>query len=381
MRVITIQSPRKLVFGRECSKCCADDLKSEDVKRVLLITGPNTRPLASELIAAAPEELILYNRIDREPTIAMFEDALAVARKAHVEAVIGLGGGSVLDVAKLVAALIEEHGSIQNVFGVGRLACRKIFLACIPTTAGTGSEVSPNAILLDETAQVKKGVISPYLVPDATYIDPLLTATMPSHVTAATGLDSLTHCIEAYTNRFAHPVIDLYALEGIRLIGKSLRAAVKNGGDIDAREKMALGSMYGGLCLGPVNTAAVHALAYPLGGRFHVAHGISNAVLLAHVMAFNIPASPERYAEVAVALGAEPRSDALETAREGIQRVKQLISECGIPKSLSEIGIPRDAIPWMAETAIKVTRLIKNNPREIDFENAELIYLNAFDEG
>jgi len=334
--------------------------------------------LARELIAAMPFDVVLYDRIDQEPTIVMFEDAVSIARESDVEAVIGVGGGSPLDVAKLVAALMDGSQRVQEVFGIGLLARRKTFLACLPTTAGTGSEVSPNAILLDESAQVKQGVVSPYLVPDATYIDPLLTTTMPSSVTAATGLDALTHCIEAYTNRFAHPIVDVYALEGIRLIAQSLPAAVERGADIETREKMSLGSMYGGLCLGPVNTAGVHALAYPLGGRFHVAHGVSNAVLLPHVMQFNISAAPERYAEVAIALGAKPQTDALATARQGVECVAQLSLRCGVPQSLRELGIAHGAIPWMAETAMKVTRLMKNNPREIRLKDAEFIYSNAF---
>src|SRR5262249_48336492 len=161
-----------------------------------------------------------------------------------------------------------------------------LFLVCLPTTAGTGSEVSPNAILLDEADQLKKGVVSPYLVPDAAYVDPQLTRSVPPSVTAATGLDALTHCIEAYANKFAHPAVDLYALQGVGIIAQNLLRAVRNGGDMEARTELSLGSFYGGLCLGPVNTAAVHALAYPLGGQFHVAHGVSNAVLLPHVIRF-----------------------------------------------------------------------------------------------
>jgi alcohol dehydrogenase class IV len=201
---------------------------------------------------------------------------------------------------------------------------------------------------------------------------------MPPVVTAGTGLDALTHCIEAYTNRFSHPAIDLYALEGIRLIAANLPRAVADGRDLDAREKLALGSMYGGLCLGPVNTAAVHALAYPLGGEFHVAHGISNAVLLPYVMEFNLRACPERYADVALALGAEPRSDPAETARQGVQRVHDIARQCGVPMSLADLNVPRSAVPHMAEAAMRVQRLLKNNPRELTIADATWVYEQAF---
>jgi len=222
-------------------------------------------------------------------------------------------------------------------------------------------------------------VVSPYLVPDASFVDPMLTLSVPPAVTAATGLDALTHCIEAYTNRFAHPMIDLYALAGIRLIAGNLARAAADGLRIEAREHLAVGSLYGGICLGPVNTAGVHALAYPLGGEFHIAHGISNAVLLPHVMNFNLPASPERFAEVAIALGAEEQSSALETARRGVARIHELARQCGVPMSLADLRVPRSAVPGMAEAAMQVQRLLKNNPRRLTAADAAAIYESAFE--
>src|SRR5699024_3953020 len=194
------------------------------------------------------------------------------------------GGGSVLDVAKLVAAQLNNGQSLEDIVGIKKLKNRDFLLICMPTTSGTGSEVSPNAILLDQRDNQKKGIISPFLVPDIVYADPLLTVTLPPSVTAATGIDALTHCIEAYANRFAHPLVDMYALEGIRLISSNIVEACKNGQDIEARSGMILGSLYGGVCLGPVNTAAVHALSYPLGSQFHIAHGLSNAILFPDVL-------------------------------------------------------------------------------------------------
>ena len=248
----------------------------------------------------------------------------------------------------------------------------------MPTTAGTGSEVSPNAIILDETEQLKKGVVSPHLVPDASYVDPLLTKTVPPDLTASTGMDALTHCIEAYANLFAHPMIDIYALQGIKLIGANLKLAYEDGEYVEARAKMSLGSLYGGLCLGPVNVGAVHALAYPLGGEFHVSHGVSNSLLLPHVLEFNIPAMPERYAQAAIALGVKPANSDLETAQRGLERIKQLSQECNIPAKLSGLGVPRTAIKRMAESAMTVTRLLKNNPRALKQSDAENIYERAY---
>jgi alcohol dehydrogenase class IV len=247
----------------------------------------------------------------------------------------------------------------------------------MPTTSGTGSEVSPIAILLDETDELKKGVISEHLVPDAAFVDPTLTVSCPPGVTAATGLDALTHCIEAYANRGAHPVVDTWALEGIRLIGNNLARAVHDGNDLEARTCLAQASLYGGLCLGPVNTAAVHALSYPLGGEFHVAHGVSNAVLLPHVLEFNLPAAPERYANVAVALGVERSSDALDTARRGVQRLVELAKECHVPMHMSELGVSESALDKMVRGAMTVKRLLDKNVRVVTETDAREIYRKA----
>ena len=213
---------------------------------------------------------------------------------------------------------------------------------------------------------------------DAAYIDPQLTWSVPSKITAETGMDALTHCIEAYTNKFAHPLIDVYALKGIQLIANNLLRAVKDGKDVEAREALSLGSMYGGMCLGPVNTAAVHALSYPLGGAFHISHGLSNAILLPSVMKFSRIACVERYAEVAIACGVEAGNDADETAQRGVDFITQLSKDCGIPTSLTEIGIPQSAVDSMAKAAMNVQRLLKNNPRVVTEEDARDIYNSLY---
>ena len=381
MRVITLLQPKRIVFGEGCASQCVDDLLALGLSRVFIVTSPPIVGLVEPLAHAVKRgsaSVTIYPEIATEPAIATFEATLEAARESEPDAVIGLGGGSAMDVAKLVAALYDGQQSMREVFGIGKLASRTLYLACLPTTAGTGSEVSPNAILLDETDELKKGVVSPHLVPDAAYVDPLLTLTLPPPVTAATGLDALTHCIEAYANRFAHPIVDLYTLEGIRLIGANLLRAVENGDDVEARANMALGSLYGGLGLAPVNTAAVHALAYPLGGEFHVAHGVSNAVLLPPVLEFNLPAAPERYAEIALAMGAEAGASPLETAQRGLDKMRELSRRCSIPAGLSELGVPAEAIPRMAQSAMKVTRLLKNNLRELTAADAEAIYRAAY---
>ncbi len=308
----------------------------------------------------------------------MFQHTLAQARTFAPDLIIGIGGGSPLDVAKLIAALTNSPQRIEEAFGIGNLTTRNLPLICVPTTAGTGSEVSPNAILLDESEQMKKGVISPHLVPDATFIDPELMCTVPAHVTAATGLDALTHCIEAYANNFAHPMIDTWALDGIRKIAASLATAVREPNNLAAREQVALGSLYGGLCLGPVNTAAVHALSYPLGSRYHVPHGHANAILMPHVCRFNLLTAPNRYRDIALALGAREEGSAEATAIAGLEKLWKLIRSTGLEMNLARLNIPADDIPAMATAGLNVTRLMKNNLRPMTQHDAEDIYRAAF---
>ncbi len=381
MKEITLLQPQKIVFGTGCIKNLVDDYQKLGFKRLFVLTAPPIRPLIEEPLAVLAERGIsieVVQDIVAEPTVNDFKRILEQARRFGADSVVGIGGGSVLDVTKLVASFINSEQQVEDCFGTGFIKAKGLWFACLPTTAGTGSEVSPNAILLDERDHLKKGIVSPYLIADAAYVDPKLTWSVPAKVTADTGMDALTHCIEAYTNKFAHPTVDIYALQGIRLIAANLEKAVKNGHDVEAREALALGSLYGGLCLGPVNTAAVHALSYPLGGEFHIPHGLSNAILLPSVMKFNRPANLRRYAEVALALGCEPGQDADETAQHGVEFIYRLAEAVGIPQKLSELGIPQTAVPGMAKAAMEVQRLLKNNPREVTEQDALNIYNSLY---
>jgi alcohol dehydrogenase len=377
---ITLHQVKHLAFGAGCAQQCVDYLIARAARSVFVVTSPPIRSIGEPLIAALKQQgcsVTLWSDVTQEPSIADFESGLAAARAAKADVVIGLGGGSAMDVAKLIAAFVDGKQTLRGSFGIGKLQSRSTQLVCLPTTSGTGSEVSPIAILLDESDELKKGVISEHLVPDAAFVDPSLTVSMPPAVTASTGLDALTHCIEAFANRNAHPIVDTWALEGIRLISQHLVRAVKHGDDIEARTALSQASLYGGLCLGPVNTAAVHALAYPLGGEFHVAHGISNSVLLPHVLEFNIPAAPARYAHVARAMGISSTGDDLQTARLGVQRIADLSKQCNIPTTLREFGIKDTDIDRMAKAAMTVTRLLDKNLRVVTEQDAREIYRRA----
>src|SRR5215469_15842707 len=381
MRPITFLQPNRLTFGAGCLAEAIAYLAAIPSRRIHIVhsssLAPTVEHMQRELLTGGCT--VTKDRAHAsEPTIASFNFALARARAADPHCIVGIGGGSALDLAKLLASFVRSDQRVEDTFGIGLLTSRDCHLVCIPSTSGTGSEVSPNAILLDEAAQLKKGVISSHLVPDAAFIDPTLTHSVPSAVTAYTGLDALTHLIEAYTNRFAHPLVDLYALEGIALCARFLPRAVRNPNDAEARESMSRASLYGGLCLGPVNTAAVHALAYPLGGEFHLPHGLSNTVLLPAVFRFNAEASPERHAHVARALGAAPQSTPFETALAGATQLEQLTSDCGIDTNLAHHGIDRSTIPHLAAAAMTVQRLLRNNPRDITRADAESIYAECF---
>jgi alcohol dehydrogenase class IV len=377
MSAVTLLQVPRLAIGSGCRAQCREYLASLGVERVFVIAPPFGVEHVKPLVAGIAHVEIDAS-IEAEPTVSGFERILARAQSFKPDAVIGLGGGSAIDVAKLVAALLDDTQQVNDVFGIGLVKGRAARLICIPTTAGTGAEVSPNAILFDERDNIKKGVVSPWLVPDAAFVDAELTLSVPPSVTAATGLDALTHCIEAYTNKFAHPVVDVWALEGIHQIAESLVEAVAAPSSLAAREKMALGSLYGGLCLGPVNTAAVHALSYPLGGWFHIPHGHANAILLPHVMRFNAVAAPARYAAVALAMGAAQGATDTATAEAGIQKLWELIRATGLEMRLSALGIDEAETPRLAAAGLGVARLMKNNPRQMTQQNAEAIFHAAF---
>lgn len=378
---LSIHFPGKLVFGKGTLGKLADEIRSLDASRVLIVTITPLLPSLADFTASLGDSgvaVLTDTSIVQEPTFSDFESLMKKINSFDADVVIGIGGGSVLDIAKLVAAQLGNTQSLQDIVGIGLLKGRTKKLVCVPATSGTGSEASPNAILVDNSDGQKKGIISPFLVPDIVYIDPLLTMSVPPAITAATGLDALTHCLEAYTNKFAQPFIDMYAFEGMRLIAANIVQAVNNGDDEEARTQVAMGSLLGGFCLGPVNTAGVHALSYPLGSMFHLPHGLSNALLLPYVMEYNAVAAPKRYADAAVALGCERDTDDMATATRGIEKIRSLIKDCGIPARLHEVGVPEDAIPQMAKDAMKIQRLLKNNPRLIEEENAIEIYKAAY---
>ncbi len=308
VRMLNFKMSGKLLMGYDAIQELPAQVKALEGTKPLLVTDPGLvkAGICSKVELLLKENQIqytLYSEVEADPRIEVVFSALELAKSNQCDLVIGLGGGSSLDIGKMVAVMMRNDAPIANLIGIGNIPKPGLPTIMIPTTAGTGSEVTPIVVLSDKAEQLKKGVVSDFLYPDVALVDPLLMVSLPSFITAYTGIDALTHAIEAYTNKFAQPFIDTFALKAIELISRNLPEAVKNGTNEEARYNMALGSLYGGMCLGAVNTAAVHALAYPLGGMFDVPHGVANSLLLPYVIEFNLESNLEKYARIAEALG------------------------------------------------------------------------------
>jgi alcohol dehydrogenase class IV len=379
IKSITLNWPPVIEFGEGKRGTLKDHLTS--AKRVFFLVDP---PIVASLEVLLSEikkmgiETMVSSDVVPEPPFSALNRLLEPVKTFFPDVIVGIGGGSAMDLAKLISVLFPGDQKAGEIIGIDNVKGRHIKLVTLPTTSGTGSEVTPIAVLTDEEQHLKKGVVSRFLIPDIAIVDPELTYSLPPAITASTGMDAMTHCIEAFTNKYSHPMIDIIALDGIRLIAENLEKVVKDGADQQARWAMSLASLYGGFCLGPVNTAATHALAYPLGGEFKIAHGVSNSVLLPFIMTYNLPSCVEKYARMARVMGVKEKGPEKEIARQGILKIREIACNCGIPASLEELSIPADAIDSMAEAALKVTRLLDNNPRPITRDDAREIFLKAY---
>lgn len=372
LRPIEIARPASLHFGAGLVPLIGRWARERGVSRTLVITGKSNAKRIDLL--ELPGQVEVFGEAMPEPDIPNLNAALAMAERVKPDLVVGFGGGSAMDLAKLVAVLPGSGQAIHDVVGPEKVHGRRALLAQVPTTAGTGSEAGTRALVTDPATQNKLAVQSRFMMADLTVVDPELTLTVPSAVTAATGVDALAHCAEGFTSRKAHPLMDLYALEGIRLVGRYLARAVRDGGDREARAGLALASLYGGYSLGPVNTTAGHAVAYPLGTRHHVAHGLACAVIFPHTLAFNAPAVADKTALVLQALGvAAPQQEAAI-----FEAAYGWCAGLGIEMHLSKLGVPRDDLPTMATDAHAIRRLLDNNPRDLPRDRILQMYEAAF---
>lgn len=333
---------------------------------------------AMEGIKSAGLELHLIDDVVADPPESVILTAVEEAKAAGVDGVVSVGGGSSLDTAKLIAVLTSSTQPIEEMYGVGLVTGSRLPLVLAPTTAGTGSEVTPISIVTTGTNE-KKGVVSQQLIPDWAILDAELTVGLPAHITAATGIDAMVHAIEAYTSKHKKNVVsDCLAREALRLLGGNIHTACTNGEDRAARSNMLLGSMLAGMAFANSPVAAVHALAYPLGGHFHVPHGLSNALVLPYVLEFNMEGASEQYAEIGPIIFPELAGKSVEEIGKGmVEGFKAMGPALGMQSKLAEVGVNHNNLPMLAEDAMKQTRLLVNNPREMTYEAALNIYTQA----
>ena len=357
----------EIMAGRDCRKVAF-------VTDALILKLGLAEPALASLRAAGVETWI-FDEVIADPPEAMILAAVKEARAQGVDGVVSIGGGSSLDTAKLIAVLACSDQTIADIYGIGLVKGERLPLVLAPTTAGTGSEVTPISIVTTGASE-KKGVVAPQLLPDWAILDAELTVGLPAAVTAATGIDAMVHAIEAFTSKHRKNVVsDCLAREALALLGANIRKACVTPQDRDARSDMLLGSMLAGMAFANAPVAAVHALAYPLGGHFHVPHGLSNALVLPYVLEFNMPEAGLLYADLGPIVFPELAGKAPEAKARGlVEGLKALGPALGMQTRLGEVGVSHNHLPMLAEDAMKQTRLLVNNPREMTYEAALKIY-------
>lgn len=384
MTAFTFSTVGRIVSGpgaaRELDTLCVP----LGIRHPLLVTDPGlvaiglVQPL-QQALEAAGLDVVLFDQVREDPPESVVEAAAELARREGADGVIAVGGGSSMDVAKVVAALLDGRQPLADMYGVDQLRGGRLPLILVPTTAGTGSEVTPVAVLTTGKT-TKAGVSSAVLLPDVAVLDPDLTLGLPPAVTAMTGVDAMVHAIEAYTSRHRkNPISDTLARSALSLLARNIRTAVHDGGNRDARGAMLLGAMQAGQAFANAPVAAVHALAYPLGGHYHIPHGLSNSLVLPSVLDFNAPVASHLYAELAELVVGQPvaGSDEAKT-RALIDALRELIDDVALPATLSAAGVRAEDIDRLAADAMLQQRLLVNNPREVALEDARAIYQAAY---
>ncbi|WP_394561115.1 iron-containing alcohol dehydrogenase [Aquipseudomonas alcaligenes] len=379
MRTLAFNTTKSILIECGASRRLATHVRALGCQSVLLVTDPGV--LAARLLDPVLAELestglkvVLFADVQADPPESVILVAVEAAKAAAADCVIGFGGGSSLDAAKLTALLARSGESLAEVYGINLAKGPRLPLILIPTTAGTGSEVTAVSVVTTGEGQ-KNVVISPLLLPDLAVLDAELTCGLPAPVTAATGIDAMVHAIESYTSRhLKNPISDCLAREALRLLSANLHQACRNGADLEARENMLLGACLAGMAFANSPVAAVHALAYPLGARFHIPHGLSNSLVLEPVVRFNLQAAAPLYAELAEIVLPGLSGDVLAKANALAEYLGSLAGELGLPTRLRELGIGESDLDALALDATKQARLLGNNPREMNRDDIRSIY-------
>ncbi|MFH1480412.1 MAG: iron-containing alcohol dehydrogenase [Pseudomonadota bacterium] len=384
-RLISIEGVRKTIFGQGAVSQIGEECKKLKASRVLLVmdrelSKTHLRLKLEAILKKSRIKLFNYLDVTPEPSPSLADLGAELAKKEKVGSIVAVGGGSTMDVAKAIAVLVRNEGKVKDYIGLNLVKRPGLPTIMVPTTAGTGSEVTFTSVFTMRETKTKGGINSPFLYPHTAILDPELTLDLNPAVTAYTGMDALTHAIESFTSLQSHFLTEPISLKAIEAIGANLRKAVFNGQDLQVRENMMKGSYLGGLGLAMSGVGAVHALAYPLGALFDIPHGIANAVMLPYVLEYNYPGDMDKFCLITLALeGKSYGSSSRELASRASKVVWALGRDIGIPASLRDLDIPEEAIPRMAEAAMKVERPMKNNPRPMTLKIAEKIYMKAFE--
>lgn len=379
MKGFQFQSTKSALIEPGSSRRLGELARGLGVRSLLIVTdkGIEQAGLLRGTLEGLEDEGIpvtLFTEVEADPPEDVIHAAVDIATTYQIDGVIGFGGGSSMDVAKLVALLATGSERLQDVYGVGNARGPRLPLILVPTTAGTGSEVTPISIVTTGDKE-KKGVASPVLLPDWAVLDADLTLGLPAHVTAATGIDSMVHAIEAMTSkRLKNPISDCLAREALHRLGRNIREVCEDGRQQEARQEMLLGAMLAGMAFANAPVGGVHALAYPIGARFHVPHGLSNSLVLPRVLEYNSSAAQSVYAEIADILVPGTSGDDQARVRALIEYLRELPETLGLPTRLSEVGISQGDVPQLASDAMLQTRLLINNPRDISEDDALTIY-------
>lgn len=379
----TFTTTPKIIMGQGAVDAVGAEIASRNVKRALIVTDEGV--IKAKLLAgieaslkAAKVGYTVYSGVEPDPRYEIVAECVKAARKAGAEMLIGVGGGSSMDIAKASSIMLTNEGPIGNYFGVNLVPAPGLPIILIPTTAGTGSEVTPIAILSDEDEKLKKGIVSTHLYPATAILDPVLTAGLPPHITAATGMDALIHGIEAFTSVNATGITDMFCLRAIRLIYRNIRIACAKGDHLEARAAMMEGAMLAGIGFANAGVTAVHAFAYPIGAEYHIPHGVANTLMLLPVMRYNVLGNYPKFARLAKPFGISNAGlDEIETVERVMTAIDRLAGDIHVPRHLAEFGVKEKDVPVLAEGALKSTRLLVNNPRNLTLEDAKKIYLAA----
>ena len=384
MKTFSFTGAKKIVFGNGSFAGLAEHLAELKVSRPLVVLDRNLAGTGfggkvAALMEKAKIGYVLFDKAAPEPPIELADEGTKLALRKKCDGVVGIGGGSAMDLAKAIAVLAANRGKAEDYLGLNKVPGPGLPKIMIPTTAGTGSEVTFTAVFIRKKLKKKEGMNSPYLYPELALLDPELTLTLPPHPTAATGIDALCHAIESYTSINASPMSEMMSLEAIRLISDNLRTAVHDGTNIEAREAMLLGSLYAGLGLANAGVTAVHSLSYPLGGKYGISHGLANTIMLPRVMAFNLPGAQEKFVDIAEIMGEIVDDLPLrEAAYLSVEAVESLIEDCGVFTTLEELEIPEADFPELAKVAMTVARPLANNPCKMTPEDMVEIYQECY---